>query len=457
MDTDALAPHAIEQANDNSGKWTKHQKVILALLTPTAFSAALCFSVIAPFFPEEALRKGASEWEAGLILSIYELMGLFFSPLFGKHFLTIGSKFLIVSGVSGLAITFILFGTLNLCSPGMQFIVLAFILRMTQGISASAMSTSAYTIAAQEFPNEVSSVVGIMEFGMAMAFTIGPPIGGLLYEAGGFMMPFAVVGGCNLITAVALLVFMPSQKDVAKTATSSFFKLLIFPEVWLSIMTILVMTIALTFLDLTLSQHLCQFDLTPGQKSMFFMIVSFFYGISCPFWGKLADRKFWSRRVMTIGAIMNGFSLLSLGPPPFLMKKSALWMIGLSLGFVGLGMGAQFLPPFVDILTTITHDGSYPNNLQTHALISGLCNAAYPLGSFIGPTIGGVMYDSIGFGWSLTLIGGLELLLALIFFASYLAKRFLRNCKEGTVPYVLVTEGKSESDGNENDLQGVVC
>jgi len=43
---------------------------------------------------------------------------------------------------------------------------------------------------------------GFFEVGGGLGFAVGPPIGGLLYAAGGFKLPFIAVGG-------AVLVFVP--------------------------------------------------------------------------------------------------------------------------------------------------------------------------------------------------------------------------------------------------------
>jgi MFS family permease len=46
-----------------------------------------------------------------------------------------------------------------------------------------------------------------------------------------------------------------------------------------------------------------------------------------------------------------------------------------------------------------THFRSYgfPNNLETYGLISGLWTSTFALGAFVGPSIAGILYDSVGF------------------------------------------------------------
>uniref|UniRef100_T1IGZ2 Major facilitator superfamily (MFS) profile domain-containing protein n=1 Tax=Strigamia maritima TaxID=126957 RepID=T1IGZ2_STRMM len=53
----------------------------------------------------------------------------------------------------------------------------------------------------------------------------------------------------------------------------------------------------------------------------------------------------------------------------------------------------------------------FPDSYQTHGLISGLWAAFFQLGNFIGPSIGGILYDTVGFRNGTTVILCLQILL----------------------------------------------
>lgn len=42
----------------------------------------------------------------------------------------------------------------------------------------------------------------------------------------------------------------------------------------------------------------------------------------------------------------------------------------------------------------------FSNNLETYGLISGLWTSTFALGAFIGPSIAGILYDIVGFGYA---------------------------------------------------------
>ena len=39
----------------------------------------------------------------------------------------------------------------------------------------------------------------------------------------------------------------------------------------------------------------------------------------------------------------------------------------------------------------------FPDNIDTHGLISGLWTSVFALGAFVGPTLAGILFDAVGF------------------------------------------------------------
>ena len=64
---------------------TKSQLYIISLLCPYFFLTSSYYSLFAPFFPNEALKKGISQTQIGLIFGIFQLAFLLLAPIFGKY------------------------------------------------------------------------------------------------------------------------------------------------------------------------------------------------------------------------------------------------------------------------------------------------------------------------------------------------------------------------------------
>ena len=52
-------------------------------------------------------------------------------------------------------------------------------------------------------------------FCLCYCCNIGPPFGSILYEEGGFILPYEVVGSIALVMAIVLLFVLPSVKTVS--------------------------------------------------------------------------------------------------------------------------------------------------------------------------------------------------------------------------------------------------
>ncbi|KAH3846597.1 hypothetical protein DPMN_088900 [Dreissena polymorpha] len=62
--------------------------------------------------------------------------------------------------------------------------------------------------------------------------------------------------------------------------------------------------------------------------------------------------------------------------------------------------------PTYDIYIDVPKDLDYPTDTRTYGMVSGLWVSMYALGDFVGPTIGGYLYDEIGFVWLMTWVAG---------------------------------------------------
>ena len=64
---------------------TKKQLSVVSLLSIFYFLSNAYYSLMAPFLPSEALKKGISQTQVGVIFGVYELVVLILSPIFGKY------------------------------------------------------------------------------------------------------------------------------------------------------------------------------------------------------------------------------------------------------------------------------------------------------------------------------------------------------------------------------------
>ncbi|KAK3583194.1 hypothetical protein CHS0354_025711 [Potamilus streckersoni] len=381
-------------------KITRRQKFLFICMGLINFGACTCFSLLSPFFPTEAQKKGATQTEIGFIFGVYELVIFVSSPVFGNFIAKIGAKFMFVTGIMVCGACTILFGNLNAGPDGTTFVVMCFVVRSVEALGCSAFVTSLFAIVAYEFPAYSTTVIGSLETFSGLGLMVGPPLGGALYELGGFGLPFFVLGSMVLVTGLSVAAVMPNVDQGQKPYEGSVLTLLKSPLVLVTLLIILASSSALGYLDPTLADHLAQFKLKTWVVGFIFLIAPAVYAITAPVWGWLGDTKGLTLWMIGIGTFFSAFAVLFLGPAPFLpFIPDALYINIISLVLLGLLVGCALIPTFKALILGANSLGM-PDDLSTSGKVSGLFNAGFSLGSFVGPTAGGALVEHYGFPWA---------------------------------------------------------
>ena len=72
------------------------------------------------------------------------------------------------------------------------------------GIADAACWSAVLSLLLQMFPDKVAKIMALTETSFGLGLMIGPALGSLLFQAGGFKLPFIVVGGAACVVAVVL-------------------------------------------------------------------------------------------------------------------------------------------------------------------------------------------------------------------------------------------------------------
>ncbi|KAK3583192.1 hypothetical protein CHS0354_025710 [Potamilus streckersoni] len=388
-------------------KITRRQKFIFICMGFINFGACTCFSLLAPFFPTEAQKKGATPTEVGLIFGVFQLVIFVSSPVFGNFITKIGAKFMFVTGIMVCGSCAILFGNLNAGPDGTTFVVMCFVVRSVEALGCSAFVTSLFAIVAYEFPAYSTTVIGSLETFSGLGLMVGPPLGGALYELGGFGLPFFVLGSVVIVTGLSVAAVMPSIDQGHKLYDGSILNLLKSPLVLVTLLVIMTCSSTLGFMDPTLADHLAQFQLKTWIVGFIFLIAPAVYAMTAPLWGWLGDTKGLTFWMIGIGTFFSAFNLLLLGPAPFLpFIPDALYINIISLMLIGLLIGCAVIPTFKALILGTKNLGM-PEDLNTYGKVSGMFNSCFSLGAFVGPTAGGVLVQYFGFPWAASVFAAL--------------------------------------------------
>ena len=161
-----------EQKNNSTDKKEKNE---LAVLVLAVFMDILGFTIVIPLLPFWTLDLGASEYVYGLFLAIYSFFQFIWSPIWGKLSDKYGRRPIILSGLTG---TFLSFLMLLLAATILNSLVIILISRIIGGIfTAATLPTSYAYISDSIVPQKQTKSYGLIGASMGLAYVIGPALG----------------------------------------------------------------------------------------------------------------------------------------------------------------------------------------------------------------------------------------------------------------------------------------
>lgn len=403
-------------------RMTRQQILTLISMASVNFSSMICYSILGPFFPNEAVKKGASQTEIGLIFGCYAVCNLFGSLVLGKYIVQIGAKFMLVTGLFVSSGCTIMFGLLDRVPSGAPFIALCFIVRSVDAVGFAAAMTSSFAVTAKIFPNNVATVLGSLEIFTGLGLILGPPVGGWFYQSFGYEVPFMLLG-CFLLIMVPFNIYVLPTID-AEPSKNSFFRLFTSVKMVLISYVIFTLSAGLGFLDATLSLYaMKKFSLTPGYVGLLMLGLSLPYCLASPILGYFTDKYPATRSwFMVSGGVATALGFCLLGPAPFLNFSGPLWLMVLMLGIIGFSLGMTALPTFPEIITC-AYDQGFEEGLSTLGMVSGLFGAVWCFGMFYGPIVGGLITQNLSFEWAAAIQGALGFLAAFLLALYYIFHR----------------------------------
>ncbi|KAM3929964.1 MFS-type transporter SLC18B1 isoform 2-T2 [Leptodactylus fuscus] len=408
----------LESNANESRRLTKTQVLTMISAASLNFSSMLCYSILGPFFPQEAMKKGVSDTVIGIIFGCFAMCNFLSSLILGKYIVQIGAKFMFVAGLAFSGVATILFGLLDRAPDGTIFIVMCILVRCVDAVGFGASITASFSILAKTFPNNIATAMGGLEIFTGLGLVLGPPLGGILYQTFGYEVPFIAIG-CLILLMVPLNIYVLPQYD-SLPGKESFWALIKLPKILLMAFTIFSLSACLGFLDPTMSLFVIDtFHLKVGYVGLVFLGLALSYSISSPLLGLISDKLPALRKwLVIVGSLGTAVCFFMLGPAPVFHIESKLWLFIFVLVLDGFCIGLSGIPVYPEMLSAAYEKG-FEEGLSTLGLISGLFSAMWSTGSFVGPTLGGFLNEKLGFKWASACQGLAPLLAFVLSFIFY--------------------------------------
>ena len=336
------------------------------------------FGIVIPVLPLMITDTGANELHLGLMLSLYSLVSFVVSPLWGGLSERVGRRPIILTGIVGFSLSYLLFGLAG------GNLVLMYASRMLGGLFAGAV-TAVIVAYVADITTDDSRTKGMALVGMAigLGFTFGPAFGGLLSEFG-YHTPFFAASALTLITAILgfiqLKESLPADKRLRKQeATPSRWSAFTGKMKYLYVLSFFV-TFTLAGLEATLLYF--QAVRIPGITAMNIGWMFFFSGLT----GALIQGGVVRRYIKKGGEVyaISAGLLISAAGFVLLLFSSNVWNATLYLCVFGIG-NALIRPCVISLITQKT--------TVSQGVASGLNSSVDSMGRIAGPLIGTALFQ----------------------------------------------------------------
>ncbi|MET0960374.1 MAG: MFS transporter [Psychrobacillus psychrotolerans] len=181
-------------------------KKILLILMSIQFLVYLGFGIIIPVLPEVILEQNYNEIHVGGLLTIYSLASFFTAPLWGMLSDRIGRKTLILVGLVGFSLSFLLF------SLFFDSLFMLYLSRVVGGLFSGALYAAVTGFAADLSTEENrNKYMGFLGMSIGLGFIFGPAIGGVLGHID-LALPFTTSAILLLVIFVYALIILKEPK-----------------------------------------------------------------------------------------------------------------------------------------------------------------------------------------------------------------------------------------------------
>lgn len=185
----------------------------MAVLFSAIFLVGIGFSIIMPVLPYYAESMGANAFQLGLLLTVYAVCQFIFAPIWGAYSDRVGRRPVLLAGILGFSVTFILFGFAT-------ELWMLYLIRIAGGIfSCATMPTAMAFVGDSTDIKKRGSAMGMIGAAMGMGMVFGPAIGGLLSGIS-LAFPFLFAGTLALANAVSVYFLLPESLSTEKRVLS---------------------------------------------------------------------------------------------------------------------------------------------------------------------------------------------------------------------------------------------
>jgi DHA1 family solute carrier family 18 vesicular amine transporter 1/2 len=298
--------------------------------------------------------------EFGLLYGGYALGVLAATPLFGYFGSRVGLKRLMICGVALSAAATMLFWL----APNFALMLLA---RLLQGAASAGTWTAGLSMIAAHHVERRVEMMGYALMGSTAGSVLGPVAGGVLYDAGGYSLPFLVTILMVGVDAVLRIFVLPADRAGAES-NAKLGALLLDRSVLIPGAAVGLAAIGWGIVEPTLPSQLGRAGVTPAAIGLIFTISAIAYGLSAPLVSWVSERVA-LKKVIAGGTVAMAIAL------PLLSLYGGDVGVTIGLCLVSISYAFMLNPTSAELGDAVDRRG-----MTCYSAVYAIYNVAYSVG-----------------------------------------------------------------------------
>ncbi|HEY7061424.1 MAG TPA: MFS transporter [Chloroflexota bacterium] len=349
----------------------------LVVVTVALFMDAFVYGLIIPLSAQSP-AGGEGSMTLALTYGAYGLGVLLSTPIIGPLTDRVGRRLPLLVGIAFLAVATVLFGL----ADSLPLLMLA---RVIQGIASTATWTAGLALVADSYTHKRTQMMGIAMMGSSGGSVLGPTVGGVLLEMGGYQAPFIAAGALLAVDALLrLTLVVDAPRPPAEPA--SLWNLLRDRGVLAATVVVLLGAGGWSVVEPLLPEHLSTVALLgPATIGLMFTISTLSNGLSAPWIGNVAER-FGLWPTMFAGLVLMAVTL------PLLALSPAVVLITAVLMVLNVSYGVVLNPTLSELAEVVDRKG-----VTGYGAVYAIYNIGYAVGQMGANTLGGLLHEHFSF------------------------------------------------------------
>jgi DHA1 family solute carrier family 18 vesicular amine transporter 1/2 len=361
-----------------------------------SFSLFLDFLLYGMLFPLAAHSPAGvkGEGQLALLYGVYAISVLLVTPVFGYLGDRIGGRSTMICGAA-LAVCAV---TLLGLAPNLLLLLLG---KVCQGAASAGLWTWGLAVIAENYVEKRVVMLGYAFTGGTFGSVIGPVAGGVLYHAGGYRLPFLIMGAA-LAIAAALIARLVPARGARRDAPVNFIGLLRNRALLVPAVAVALAAFSVGIIEPLMPVRLAQYGASSMTIGILFTVSTLVYGLSAPVVGDVSE-QIPIHNVIVLGTIAMAATL------PLLALFKGIILAGITLCLVNLSFAFMLNPASAELANAVDRSG-----MSSYAAVYAVYNIFYSIGMLSTAALASAAARLLNF-WGVLLCASAILLLSIPF------------------------------------------